>query len=71
VVSGGIGLGLAKLATVVLSGLPAPRGFDPPRIVASSAIIAVVSLAAAGIVAGLYPARRASHLEPVEALRHE
>jgi putative ABC transport system permease protein len=69
--SGIIGLLFAKLSTILLSGLPAPRGFDPPRIVLSSAVIAIGSLALSGIIAGLYPARKASLLEPVDALRHE
>ena len=47
------------------------RGFDPPRLVPWSAALAMGSLAISGIVAGLYPARKASLLEPVEALRRE
>ena len=69
--SGMIGLLFAKFSTTLLSGLPAPRGFDPPRIVLSSAVIAIGSLALSGIIAGLYPARKAALLEPVDALRHE
>jgi putative ABC transport system permease protein len=69
--SGAIGVGGAMLVINLLSGVHLPQGFDTPRIVPVSAIGAVLSLALAGITAGLYPARKAAMLEPVEALRQE
>jgi putative ABC transport system permease protein len=55
----------------LLGLLPQPQGFDTPRLVPATAALAIGSLAVAGIVAGLYPARKAASLEPVEALRRE
>jgi len=69
--SGALGVGGALLIMRLLSGVNLPQGFDTPRIVPVSAIGAVLSLALAGITAGLYPARKAAMLEPVEALRQE
>jgi putative ABC transport system permease protein len=69
--SGGIGLAISGGFVALLAQLPSPEGFDTPRIVPASAIIAILSLSIAGIIAGLYPARKAALLPPVEALRQE
>jgi putative ABC transport system permease protein len=66
-----LGVGGAMLLIHLLSGVNLPQGFDTPRIVPASAVAAVLSLAFAGITSGLYPARKAAMLEPVEALRQE
>jgi putative ABC transport system permease protein len=58
-----LGLGLALLAT---SGLKVPFEIDPAIIAIAFAFSALV-----GIVFGYFPARRAAHLNPIEALRHE
>jgi putative ABC transport system permease protein len=69
--SGGIGLAIAVSFVTLLAQLPAPEGFDTPRIVPMSAVVAILSLALAGVAAGIYPARQAALLTPVEALRQE
>ena len=69
--SGGIGIAGAAGLMSLLSGVNLGQGFDPPKLVPSTAALAVISLAIAGVAAGLYPARRAALLEPVEALRKE
>jgi putative ABC transport system permease protein len=70
-ISGGIGVAAAYIATKLFGLLPPMDGFELPHIYPATAALAIVSLAVAGIVAGLYPARRAAMLQPVEALRQE
>jgi len=70
-VSGLIGMGVAAGFMALLGNINGPGGFDPPRLVPKTAILAIVSLTLAGVVAGLYPARKAARLQPVEALRQE
>ena len=61
----GIALGIAG-AKVVEAQTPLPAAVAPWSIIAATLLGTVV-----GIVSGVYPARRASRLDPIEALRQE
>ena len=69
--SGVIGMGLATALMAAMGTIRGPGGFDPPKLVPMSALLAIGSLTLAGVIAGLYPARKAAMLQPVEALRQE
>ena len=69
--SGLIGMGRAGAFMALLGTQQGPEGFDPPKLVPATAMLAIASLTLAGVVAGLYPARKAAMLQPVEALRQE
>jgi len=69
--SGLLGMCFAGGLMAMMGGIQGPQGFDPPKLVPMSAMVAICSLTLAGVIAGLYPARRAAMLQPVEALRQE
>lgn len=69
--SGLIGMAFAAGLMALGGNVHGPGGFDPPKIVPMSAVLAIGSLTLAGVLAGLYPARKAAMLQPVEALRQE
>jgi putative ABC transport system permease protein len=69
--SGLIGMSLAGGLMAALGTVQGPEGFDPPKLVPATATLAIGCLTLAGVIAGLYPARKAAMLQPVEALRQE
>src|SRR3981081_1813103 len=62
--SGLIGMALATILMAMLGRIEGVGGFDPPKLVPMSAMLAIGSLALAGVVAGLYPARKTAMLQP-------
>jgi putative ABC transport system permease protein len=69
--SGLVGMAFAAGLMALLGTQQGPGGFDPPKLVPATAMLAIGSLTLAGVIAGLYPARKAAMLQPVEALRQE
>ena len=68
------GVGLLEVAAQVVERLPAstgPRLFAAPEIELGKALLAAALLVVTGAMAGLFPARAAVAVRPVEALAHE
>jgi putative ABC transport system permease protein len=63
--------GLARLLPQLWSSLPPSIRDLEPRLAAWSIIAAFGISVAVGILFGIYPARRAANMDPIEALRHE
>jgi putative ABC transport system permease protein len=69
VIGGLLGLGASVLLLELLGRL-APLE-NPPVIETSAVLISVGFASAVGVLSGLYPAWRASRLDPIAALRYE
>jgi putative ABC transport system permease protein len=61
---------LAGMGLISLLGILAPSE-NPPMMTVTSMFFSVAFAVLAGIVSGIYPALRASRLDPIEALRYE
>jgi putative ABC transport system permease protein len=67
VIGGSLGLGLGVIFAQIISNLLG----QPAVITMQMAVISVAASVSVGLFFGLYPAVKASRLNPVEALRYE
>lgn len=74
-VGGAIGLCFSALVVLVVDSLPTPSGpmeiLANPKLSWPIALVTVGILTGIGLIAGVFPARRAANVDPVEALRYE
>ena len=71
--AGGVmGVALGWLLSLLVGAIAAANNANlSPRVTLDSVLLATLFSAAVGLFFGLYPAKRAADLEPVEALRYE
>ena len=63
--------GRAIMTTITPDSLPPIVQSLEPRIAPWSVLLALVISVGVGVLFGVYPARRAAHMDPIEALRHQ
>jgi len=69
--SGGLGVLLGWGLCLIVGAVDLPDGFNPPVMSGGAILAATLVLAAVAVSSALYPAWRASRLDPVNALRYE
>ena len=69
--SGGVGFAVASGLCALVNQLPMPPRFQGLVMTWQSGVLALGVLLVIGVVTSTYPARRASQLPPVEALRFD
>lgn len=70
-ISGILGLSLGVGICFTMQNLPLPDFIPAPEIVPSAIFASILTLGLITMTAGMYPASRAAHKEPVECLRYE
>ena len=70
-ISGIVGLTLGVGICLTMQNAPLPDFIPAPEIVPSAIVASIVTLGLITMTAGMYPASRAAHKEPVECLRYE
>jgi putative ABC transport system permease protein len=70
-IGGVIGLVIGILASIGIGHLPESLNFPKPIITLSTILVAFGISALIGIVFGVWPAKKAADLEPIQALRYE
>ncbi|HYG99401.1 MAG TPA: ABC transporter permease [Terriglobales bacterium] len=70
-ISGLIGFAVGAGVCALLNSLPMPEFFPHPVVSPTSIVASILTLGVVTIGAGMYPARRAADLTPVDSLRYE
>ena len=70
-ISGVVGLVLGLAICVILQNVTLPEYIPPPDIVPGAVLASIATLSLITVTAGMYPARRAASLPPIESLRYE